>query len=127
MESKDKVKKKQAIPSFAIVSIVAGFNNTLITIAGSDGRVICRGSTGVVGFKGARRSTPYAASIAADKVGKDAYALGVREVAVKLKGPGQGRISAVKSLRSAGLKISSITDVTPIPHNGCRPRKRRRG
>ena len=89
--------------------------------------MICRGSTGVVGFKGARRSTPYAASIAADKVGKDAYALGVREVAVKLKGPGQGRISAVKSLRSAGLKISSITDVTPIPHNGCRPRKRRRG
>lgn len=106
--------------------VSAGFNNTLITITDLQGQTICSGSGGTVGFKGTKKSTPFAAGVAATKVAEKALKLGVREAAVFVKGPGAGRDAAIKSLKNAGLGISSITDVTPIPHNGCRPRKRRR-
>lgn len=106
--------------------ILAGFNNTLITITDLKGRTICAGSAGTAGFKGTRKSTPFAAGAAAAQVAEKALRLGVKEAAVFVKGPGAGRDAGVKSLKNAGLEISSITDVTPIPHNGCRPRKRRR-
>lgn len=106
--------------------VAAGFNNTLITITDDSGAAVCQGSSGLVGFKGSRKSTPYVASLAAENVGRRAVERGVKRVAVFVKGPGSGRNAAVKSLRSAGLRVTSITDVTPIPHNGCRPKKRRR-
>ncbi len=110
----------------AIVHIRATFNNTLITITDPEGGAICSDSGGTVGFKGSRKSTPFAAQQAAEKCAKRAIRYGVREVEVQVKGPGSGRESAISALQSAGLRISSIEDVTPIPHNGCRPRKRRR-
>ena len=106
--------------------ILATFNNTVITITDTKGNVICWGSCGHSGFKGARKSTPYAATVACDNVGKKAIEKGVREVAVYIKGPGMGRLPSVKALKAAGLNITSITDKTSTPHNGCRPRKRRR-
>ena len=109
-----------------VVHIKATFNNTLITITDTDGDVICRDSGGTVGFKGSRKSTPFAAQRAAEKCARTAMRYGVREVDIKVKGPGSGRESAISSLQQVGLRISSIEDVTPIPHNGCRPRKRRR-
>ena len=122
--AKKKVKKE--IPARARAHISAGFNNTLITIADLEGGVICWGSAGTAGFKGTRKSTPFAASRAAGQVAEKALKLGVKEIAVLVKGPGSGRDAAIKSLKNAGLGVRSITDVTPIPHNGCRPRKRRR-
>lgn len=110
----------------AIAHIRATFNNTLITITDPDGDTICSGSAGCTGFKGSRKSTPYAAQQAAQRCAGAAMRNGVREVEVKLKGPGPGRESAISALQQAGLRISSIEDVTPLPHNGCRPRKRRR-
>ncbi|OHB59478.1 MAG: 30S ribosomal protein S11 [Planctomycetes bacterium RBG_13_44_8b] len=110
----------------AIVHIKATFNNTQITITDTDGDTICRASAGVVGFKGSRKSTPFAAQKAAEKCAAAAKRSGVREVEVRVKGPGSGRESAISAMQSAGLRISSIEDVTPIPHNGCRPPKRRR-
>jgi len=110
----------------AVVHIKATFNNTLITITDPDGGAICRDSGGTVGFKGSRKSTPVAAQGAAEKCARAAMRHGVREVEIKVKGPGSGRESAISALQQAGLRISSIEDVTPIPHNGCRPRKRRR-
>jgi small subunit ribosomal protein S11 len=110
----------------AIVHIKATFNNTQITITDTDGDTICRASAGVVGFKGSRKSTPFAAQRAAEKCANAAKRSGVREVEVRVKGPGSGRESAISAVQSAGLRISSIEDVTPIPHNGCRPPKRRR-
>jgi len=110
----------------AVVHIRATFNNTLITITDADGATICRDSAGTVGFKGSRKSTPFAAQRAAEKCANTAKRFGVREVEVQVKGPGSGRESAISALQSAGLRISSIEDVTPIPHNGCRPPKRRR-
>jgi len=121
-----KKKSRREVPSSGRATIAAGFNNTLITITDAEGRVLAQGSSGLVGFKGARKSTPYAASVAAAKAGEKAVSLGLREVAVFVKGPGSGRISSVKSLKAAGLRVTSITDRTPIPHNGCRPKKRRR-
>ena len=106
--------------------MLATFNNTHITISDEAGDVVARGSTGTAGFKGTRKSTPYAASQAAEVVAKKSAALGVRRVAVRVKGPGAGRESAIKALKVGGLEIMSITDVTPIPHNGPRPKKRRR-
>ncbi len=110
----------------AVVHIKATFNNTLITITDQNGDAICSDSGGTVGFKGSRKSTPFAAQRAAEKCARMAMRHGVREVEIKVKGPGSGRESAVAAFQQAGLRIASIEDVTPIPHNGCRPRKRRR-
>jgi small subunit ribosomal protein S11 len=110
----------------AIVHIKATFNNTLITITDMDGDVLCASSAGCVGFKGSRKSTPFAAQQAAQNCANNAMRSGVREVEIRVKGPGAGRESAISALQGAGLRIASIEDVTPLPHNGCRPPKRRR-
>jgi len=121
--AKRKVRKNVAK---AVVHIKATFNNTLITITDVNGDALCRDSSGTVGFKGSRKSTPFAAQRAAEKCARTAMRHGVREVEIRVKGPGSGRESAVAAFQQAGLRIASIEDVTPIPHNGCRPRKRRR-
>ena len=121
--SKRKVKKNIAK---AIVHIKATFNNTLITITDPEGDTICSSSAGCIGFKGSRKSTPFAAQQAAQRAANTAMRNGVREVEIKVKGPGSGRESAISALQQAGLRIASIEDVTPLPHNGCRPPKRRR-
>jgi small subunit ribosomal protein S11 len=110
----------------AIVHIKATFNNTLITVTDPDGDTICSSSTGCVGFRGSRKSTPFAAQQAAQRCAGDAMRNGVREIEIRVKGPGSGRESAISALQQAGLRIVSIEDVTPLPHNGCRPPKRRR-
>jgi small subunit ribosomal protein S11 len=110
----------------AIVHIKATFNNTLITVTDTDGDTICTASAGSVGFKGSRKSTPFAAQQAAQNCANTAMRNGVREVEIKVKGPGAGRESAISAMQGAGLRITSIEDVTPLPHNGCRPPKRRR-
>ena len=110
----------------AIVHIKATFNNTLITVTDPEGETICASSSGCVGFKGSRKSTPFAAQQAAQRCASAAMRNGVREIEIRVKGPGSGRESAISALQSAGLRISSIEDVTPLPHNGCRPPKRRR-
>ena len=110
----------------AMVHVKATFNNTLVTVTDMDGATICQDSGGSVGFKGSRKSTPFAAQRAAEKCTKTAMRHGVREVDIQVKGPGSGREGAISAIQQAGLRISSIEDVTPIPHNGCRPRKRRR-
>ena len=106
--------------------IKTSFNNTLVTLTDKEGNVIAWESAGAVGFKGSRKSTPFAAQIAAEQAGKAAQECGVKNVEVRIKGPGPGRESAVRALNAIGLKITSISDVTPVPHNGCRPPKRRR-
>lgn len=106
--------------------IQSNFNNTIITLTDQDGDAIAWASAGTAGFKGSRKSTPYAAQLAAQNVVKQAMDNGMREVDVFVKGPGPGREAAIRSLQAAGLKVRSITDVTPIPHNGCRPPKKRR-
>ncbi len=121
--TKRKVRKNV---SKAIVHIKATFNNTLLTVTDADGDTICTGSAGCVGFKGSRKSTPFAAQQAALRCANTAMRYGVREVEIKVKGPGSGRESAIAALQQAGLRISSIEDITPVPHNGCRPPKRRR-
>lgn len=108
------------------VYITATFNNTLVTITDRNGNTISWGSAGSSGFKGARKATPYAATVAVEQVAKKAIDHGLREVEVYIKGPGVGRDSALRGLKAAGLIISLIADVTPIPHNGCRPKKKRR-
>jgi small subunit ribosomal protein S11 len=110
----------------AIVYIKATFNNTLVTITDPQGDTICSSSAGCIGFKGSRKSTPFAAQQAAQRAAINAKRFGVNEVEIKVKGPGPGRESAISAIQQAGLRISSIEDVTPIPHNGCRPKKRRR-
>ncbi len=109
-----------------IAHIKASFNNTLVTITDMNGEAICSDSGGTVGFKGSRKSTPFAAQRAAEKCAGTAMRYGLREVEIRVKGPGAGRESAISALQQAGLRISSIEDVTPLPHNGCRPPKRRR-
>ncbi len=106
--------------------IQSTFNNTIVTITDPNGNVITWGAAGAAGFKGSRKSTPYAAGVAADGAARKAMEHGLREVEVFVKGPGSGREAAIRSLQAAGLTIITITDVTPIPHNGCRPPKRRR-
>jgi len=106
--------------------IHATFNNTIVTMSDQQGNVLTWASTGTVGFKGSRKSTPYAARMAAQQAAKQGMDQGLREVDVFVKGPGPGREAAIRALQGAGLKVRSITDVTPIPHNGCRPPKRRR-
>ena len=110
----------------AIVHIKATFNNTIITITDVNGETLCWDSAGTIGFKGSRKSTPFAAQRAAEKCANTAKKFGVIEVEVRVKGAGSGRESAISALQSAGMRISSIEDVTPLPHNGCRPCKRRR-
>lgn len=110
----------------AMVHVKATFNNTIVTISDMDGQAICQDSGGSVGFKGSRKSTPFAAQRAAEKCAKTAMRHGVREVEIQVKGPGSGREGAISAIQQAGLRIASIEDVTPLPHNGCRPRKRRR-
>ena len=110
----------------AIVHIKATFNNTLITFTDPDGNTVCSSSSGCVGFKGSRKSTPFAAQQAAQRCASVAMRNGVREVEIRVKGPGSGRESAISALQIAGLRIASIEDITPLPHNGCRPPKRRR-
>ena len=110
----------------AIAHIKASFNNTLITITDTNGETLCRQSAGTIGFKGSRKSTPFAATRAAEEAASGAKKLGVQECEVRVKGAGSGRESAVTALQNAGIKITAIEDHTPIPHNGCRPRKKRR-
>lgn len=116
---------RKNVPS-AQAHIQSSFNNTIVTITDQQGGAICWGSCGSNGFKGSRKSTPYAAQVAATATARTAIDNGVREIDVFVKGPGPGRESAIRALQAAGLKVRSITDVTPIPHNGCRPRKKRR-
>ncbi len=121
-------KSKKAKRSIArgIAHIKATFNNTLVTITDMDGQTLCSESAGTIGLKGSRKSTPFAAQRAAQAVAGKARKMGLVEVEVRVKGPGTGRESAISSLQAAGLRIISIEDVTPIPHNGCRPRKKPR-
>ena len=122
-KTKQKIKKKV---SSGVAHIVSSFNNTIITISDDNGNALAWSSAGLKGFKGSRKSTPFAAQIAAEDVGNKAKEFGVKTLKVEVSGPGSGRESALRSLQSVGYIISSIKDVTPIPHNGCRPRKRRR-
>jgi small subunit ribosomal protein S11 len=119
-------KKNKVAPESGVAHIRATFNNTLITITDLSGNVISWSSAGAQGFKGSRKSTPFAAQVAAEKAAQKAKEMGMRKLEVHVKGPGAGRESAIRSLQTVGLEISVIRDRTPIPHNGCRPRKRRR-
>lgn len=119
-------KKARLVDTSGVVHIKATFNNTIVTITDSNGRAVSWGSAGKVGFKGSKKSTPFAAQMAASGAAKEAMDLGLRKVEVWVKGPGSGREAAVRSISAAGLEITLIKDVTPIPHNGCRPPKRRR-
>jgi small subunit ribosomal protein S11 len=112
--------------SSGIAHILASFNNTIITMADKAGNVICWSSTGSIGFSGSKKSTPFAAQLAASNAAKKAIGHGVKDVEVYIKGPGAGRESAIRAIQAAGLHITAIKDVTPMPHNGCRPPKRRR-
>ena len=123
--TKSKKKTKKNIPS-GIAHINSTFNNTIISIADTNGNVISWASAGQKGFKGSRKSTPYAAQIATDAAGKKAYDSGLRKLDVLMKGPGSGRESALRALQNIGFIINNIKDVTPLPHNGCRPKKKRR-
>ena len=122
---KGKAKEKKNIPS-GMAFINASFNNTLITITDPQGNVISWSSAGNANFKGSRKGTPFAAQVAADKASRIAQDNGLRKIDVKVSGPGSGRETAIRSLQASGLEVTSITDVTPVPHNGCRPPKRRR-
>ncbi|MBD3381796.1 MAG: 30S ribosomal protein S11 [candidate division Zixibacteria bacterium] len=119
-------KKVKRAESRGVVHIKATFNNTLISITDMKGNAVSWASAGKVGFKGSKKSTPFAAQVASDSAAKEAMDAGVRKVEVWVKGPGSGREAAIRSLQAAGLEIVAIRDVTPIPHNGCRPKKRRR-
>ena len=119
-------KKGKRVSPEGVAHIQSTFNNTIITLADPTGNVISWSSAGSQGFKGSRKSTPFAAQVAAEQAAKKAMDLGLKKVEVLIKGPGSGRQAAIRSLQSVGLEISTIRDVTPIPHNGCRPPKRRR-
>ena len=121
-----KKKKARRSSAKAVAHVMATFNNTMVTITDLRGDTLTWATAGGVGFKGSRKSTPFAAQVAAEKAGKVAVECGVKNLEVRIKGPGPGRESAVRALNALGIKISSISDVTPVPHNGCRPPKRRR-
>ena len=128
MDKKPKAakKKSKSAPESGIAHIRATFNNTIVTISDLSGNVVSWSSAGAQGFKGSRKSTPFAAQVAAEKAAVKARDMGMRKLEVHVKGPGAGRESAIRSLQAVGMEISVIRDRTPIPHNGCRPRKRRR-
>ena len=125
-KQKKKSRKKKVSDPKGVANIKATFNNTHISIADKFGNVIAWATAGTSGFKGSRKNTSYAATIAAEKVAKEVISLGLTTIDIRVKGPGSGRESAMRSLAAAGLIITSIKDVTPLPHNGCRPPKRRR-
>lgn len=126
-EVKKKPKKKhRRIEGICVAHIKASFNNTIVSITDPTGAVLCTSSAGKNGFKGSKKSTPFAAQVAADAAAKEALEMGVKKLEIWVKGPGAGREAAIRSLAAAGLEVSAIKDVTPIPHNGCRPPKRRR-
>ena len=122
---KQKKKVKRNVPE-GRVYVLATFNNTLVTITDTKGNTLCWASSGGCGFKGSKKSTPFAAQMAADKAAKKAKDYGMQKIEVFVKGPGAGRESTIRSIQAAGLQVCAITDTTPIPHNGCRPSKRRR-
>lgn len=129
MQKKAKTKRRKKITkkvSSGKIFVHATFNNTIITVTDTGGEILCWSSPGIVGFKGSRKSTPFAANVAAKDAVRKAKAHGIKEVEVFVKGPGSGKESAARSIRSEGLFIKTIMDVTPTPHNGCRPKKRRR-
>ncbi|MCM8781084.1 MAG: 30S ribosomal protein S11 [Candidatus Omnitrophica bacterium] len=128
MATKDKARKKKIIKGITsgIAYIQASFNNTIITITDKQGNALVWSTPGIVGYSGSKKSTPFAAQQAASDAAKKAKDVGIKEVDVYVKGPGAGRESAIRALQAAGLTITSIKDITPIPHNGCRPRKKRR-
>ena len=119
-------KRSRRNVTVGVAHIKATFNNTVITVTDTKGETLCWSSAGTCGFKGSRKSTPFAGQMSAQQVAERAVKFGMKEVDVKVKGPGSGRESAITALQAAGLKIKSIEDVTPLPHNGCRPKKRRR-
>jgi len=119
-------KRKVVINAYGEAHIQASFNNIIITLTNSSGQVISWSSAGKMGFRGSKKNTPYAAQMAAEDCSKEAFEFGLRKVKVYVKGPGQGRESAIRSIHNAGIIVTEIIDVTPIPHNGCRPPKRRR-
>lgn len=119
-------KKERKNIEQGVAHIKSTFNNTLVSISDVNGNTVAWASAGTVGFKGSRKSTPFAAQMAAEKVAREAMEHGMKEVSVVVKGPGAGREAAIRSLQAAGLQVSLIKDVTPVPHNGCRPPKRRR-
>ena len=125
-EAKKVRKRDRKVGVNGVAHVQASFNNTIVTITDTDGAVITWASAGKVGFKGSRKSTPFAAQVAAEASAREALSQGLKRVEVWVKGPGAGREAAIRSLQAAGLEISAIKDVTPIPHNGCRPPKRRR-
>ena len=129
MATKTTTRKKKIKRSFTrgVAHIHSTFNNTIITICDAQGNVLCWSSAGAIGYKGAKKATPFAAQQAAEAAGKAAYEQGIRQVDVDVKGPGPGREGAIRSLAVVGLQVLSIVDSTPIPHNGCRPPKRPRG
>ena len=119
-------KRERKNVAFGVVHIKSSFNNTIVSISDAEGNVLAWASSGNVGFKGSRKSTPYAAQLAAETCAKRAMEHGVRRVDVMVKGPGSGRETAIRSIMQTGIEVAGIKDVTPVPHNGCRPKKRRR-
>src|ERR671935_1041875 len=119
-------RSKKVVEAEGIAHVSATFNNTTVTITDMRGNTVAWGSSGKAGFKGSKKSTPFAATVAAEQAAREALGLGVRRVHVRVQGPGSGRESAIQALATAGLQVKSIKDVTPIPHNGCRPPKKRR-
>ena len=125
-KSSDKKKIKKNFGQNGVVHIKSSFNNTIVTISDISGNAVSWSSSGSMGFRGSKKSTPYAAQIATDAAGKKAYDVGLRKLDVLMKGPGSGRESALRALQNIGFIINNIKDVTPLPHNGCRPKKKRR-
>lgn len=119
-------KKKRGVVPVGVAHVSASFNNTKITISDLNGNVIAWSSAGAMGFKGSKKSTPYAAQMTAERVGKAAQECGMKTLSIIVKGPGSGRESALRGLQTVGFTVTGIKDITPVPHNGCRPRKRRR-
>ena len=126
MVNKTKKKKIKKIVNEGVAHIIASFNNTIVTITDKQGNTLAWATSGGSGFRGSRKSTPFAAQIAAEKAGQKAIDFGIKSLEVLVKGPGPGRDSAVRALNSVGYKITNIKDITPLPHNGCRPPKKRR-